>query len=264
MLTTKNLLKPAHGAPVATPSRDLVWTAYAMTTALAQPEERTLRAFADVTEVLYAYETKSIGLREWIRVRGGLKPGSSSAAAKELTTTMVGRVLVNQVLPGSMPFMNQPLGKKEFGALIRLSIEMDGQEKTALVLDQIKDLCFKYATLLSYSWGMADLPNLPEKRLILEEGDLRVREVQDYYTQGLLTQAERHNAVVKIWNEVKDRVADLARKALPSDGPVFSMIESGARGSWGQLTQMVGIKGLVSNPSGESLSCRQAVLQGRL
>ncbi|MBI4598799.1 DNA-directed RNA polymerase subunit beta' [Candidatus Uhrbacteria bacterium] len=251
MLTTKNLLKPAHGAPVATPSRDLVWTAYAMTTALPQPEERTLRAFADVTEVLYAYETKSIGLREWIRVRGGLKPGSSPDVAKKLTTTTVGRVLVNQALPVSMPFMNQPLGKKEFGALIRLSIEMDGQEETALVLDRIKDLCFKYATLLSYSWGMADLPNLPEKRIILEEGDRRVREVQDYYTQGLLTQAERHNSVVKIWNEVKDRVADLARKALPNDGPVYSMIESGARGSWGQLTQMVGMKGLVSNPSGE-------------
>src|SRR3989339_2025554 len=128
--------------------------------------------------------------------------------------------------------MNQPLSNKELASVIRLAIERIGQDATAVVLDAIKDLCFRYATLFSYSWGMSDLPDLPEKKELLTEG-------------------ERHNSVVKIWNEVKDKVAEMARTALPKEGPVFTMIESGARGSWGQLTQTVGMKGLVANPAGE-------------
>ncbi len=250
MLATKNLLKPAHGGPVATPSRDLVWTAYAMTTVKDEPDEKTMKSFASLIDAMYAYQSKHIGLRDWVRVRGPVK-GPGKKGGEELVVTTIGRVLVNQALPESLPFMNQPLGKKEMAAAIRYAIELEGQEKTAETLDRIKNLGFKYATLLSYSWGMADLPNLAEKQVLLEEGERRVREVQDYFEQGLLTQAERHNSVVKIWNEIKDRVSELAKKSLPKEGPVYNMIESGARGSWGQLTQMVGMKGLVSNPSGE-------------
>src|SRR3989339_1502536 len=128
--------------------------------------------------------------------------------------------------------MNQPLSNKELASVIRLAIERIGQDATAVVLDAIKDLCFRYATLFSYSWGMSDLPDLPEKKELLTEG-------------------ERHNSVVKIWNEVKDKVAEKAKAALFPRGPVYTMIESGARGSLGQLTQMVGMKGLVSNPTGD-------------
>ncbi|KKR87408.1 MAG: DNA-directed RNA polymerase subunit beta' [Candidatus Uhrbacteria bacterium GW2011_GWF2_41_16] len=248
MLASRNLLKPAHGAPVATPSRDLVWTAYIMTSSLGEPDEKVMRVFASASDLLYAYETGNVGLREWVRVRGPLKDGEDS---KELVTTTVGRILVNRTLPAEIKYMNQALGRKEFAAVIRLAIEWNGQERTAEVLDRIKDLCFNYATLLSYSWGMGNLPSLDAKHEVLEEGDHRIREVQDYFDQGLLTQAERHNSVVKIWNEVKDKVAEMARTALPKEGPVFTMIESGARGSWGQLTQTVGMKGLVANPAGE-------------
>jgi DNA-directed RNA polymerase subunit beta' len=250
MLATKNLLKPAHGGPVATPSRDLVWTAFAMTTTTGEPDEAALKSFPSVTDAMYAYQSKHIGLRDFVRVQGPVK-GSSQKGTDERIVTTIGRILVNRAMPESLPFMNQSLGKKEMAAAIRYAIELEGQEKTAETLDRIKNLGFKYATLLSYSWGMADLPNLSDKSTLLVEGERRVREVQEYFAQGLLTQAERHNSVVKIWNEIKEKVSDLAKKSLPKDGPVYNMIESGARGSWGQLTQMVGMKGLVANPSGE-------------
>lgn len=249
MMATKNLLKPAHGSPVATPGRDLAWTAYCMSMVADKPEEKDMKAFASISDARYAYETKNIGMREWIRVRGSLKPGMKDEG--QITVTTIGRIIVNSVIPAVMPFMNQPFGRKELANIIRNSVELEGQEKTAATLDAIKDLCFRNATLLSYSWGMADLPDLSAKKEILEEGDTRIREVDGFFAQGLLTHAERHNSVVKIWNEIKDRVADLARKSLVHNGPVYTMIESGARGSWGQFTQMVGMKGLVANPAGE-------------
>ena len=249
MMATKNLLKPAHGSPVATPGRDLAWTVYCMTMTAGEPDEQKMKSFANISDVLYAYEVKQLPLRDWIRVRGSLKAGMKDEG--QITVTTVGRIIVNSVLPALIPFMNQSFGRKELANIIRTSVEFNGQEKTAATLDAIKDLCFKYATLLSYSWGMADLPDLSAKQILLEEGDKRVHETDGFFAQGLLTQAERHNSVVKIWNEIKDRVSDLAKKSLVHNGPVYTMIESGARGSWGQFTQMVGMKGLVANPSGE-------------
>jgi len=98
---------------------------------------------------------------------------------------------------------------------------------------------------------MANLPDMPDKQVLLSEGDARIREVEDYFAQGLLTSSERHSSIVKVWNEIKDKIAAEAKKALPKDNPAYTMIESGARGSWGQMTQMVGMKGLVANPSGD-------------
>jgi DNA-directed RNA polymerase subunit beta' len=249
MMACKNLLKPAHGSPVATPGRDLAWTAYCMTMVTTEPDQKNMKVFANVSDALYAYQTKTIGLRDWIKVRGSLKDGMTNK--DQITETTIGRIIVNSVIPANMPFMNQMFGRKELANIIRNSVEINGQEETSKTLDAIKDLCFRNATLLSYSWGMADLPDLSAKRDILEEGDSRIRETDDFFAQGLLTQAERHNSVVKIWNEIKDRVSDLAKKSLIHNGPVFTMIESGARGSWGQFTQMVGMKGLVANPAGE-------------
>src|SRR3989338_10075606 len=90
-----------------------------------------------------------------------------------------------------------------------------------------------------------------EKQALIEEGDRRVREVEDYFAQGLLTKNERHEAIVKIWTEIKDQVSELSKKSITPENPAFTMIDSGARGQWGQFTQMVGMKGLVANPGGE-------------
>jgi len=244
MLSTKNLLKPSFGGPVATPGKDIVWGIYYMTTIL-EPEpkaEDRILTFADKTDAGYAYQIKKIGLRQWIRVR--MPDG-------EILTTSIGRVIVNDHLPKSLPYLNKLLAKKELANIVRDNIEESGFEETAKLLDDLKELGFKAITQSGYSWGMSYLPDIIEKPALIEEGDRRVREVEDYFAQGLLTQNERHEAIIKIWTEVKDEVSELSKKSLPPENPAFTMIDSGARGQWGQFTQMVGMKGLVSNPSGE-------------
>lgn len=241
MLATKNLLKPAHGAPVASPGMDIAWATYYMTTTFDEPDEKNLLNFADTTDAKYAYGIKQISLRDWIRVR--LNNG-------EMIVTTMGRLLVNEKFPADIPFMNQAIGKKQLAAVVKDAIELNGSEATANVLDDLKDLGFKHATLSGYSYGAANLPDVQGKNELIEEGEKKIQEVEEYFTQGLLTQSERHNSIVKIWNEIKDRVADLAWDQLEKDGPVYSMIESGARGSRGQFTQAVGMIGLKASPSG--------------
>ncbi|MBU0646388.1 DNA-directed RNA polymerase subunit beta' [Patescibacteria group bacterium] len=242
MLSANNLLKPAHGAPVATPGKDIAWGSYYLTMALTEPEEDKLRTFANETDVLYAQQVGVLGLRDWVKVR--LTNG-------EITITTPGRLLVNAEFPAEIPFMNQVMGKKELSNVVKLNIELHGSEQTAELLDRLKNLGFKYSTKSGYSWGMGNLPEVPGKKELMDEGDLKVKEIEDYFAQGLLTQSERHESIIKVWSEIKDRIAEAAKKAIPKDNPAYTMIESGARGSWGQMTQMIGMKGLVANPSGD-------------
>ncbi len=242
MLSTKNLLKPAHGGPVATPGKDIAWGCFFLTMTFGEPQKEKMRFFASPIDALYALQIKQITYQEWIRVR--METG-------EILDTTAGRIIVNNEFPADVPFMNQTMGKKELAAIVKYTLELHGNEDTAALLDNLKTMGFKYSTLAGYSWGISDLPEIEGKKELLEEGEKRVREVEDYFEQGLLTQAERHTSIIKIWNEIKDRIAEKAKKSLPSDNPAYTMIESGARGSWGQMTQMVGMKGLVSSPSGD-------------
>ncbi|OGL61842.1 DNA-directed RNA polymerase subunit beta' [Candidatus Uhrbacteria bacterium RIFCSPLOWO2_02_FULL_48_18] len=243
MLATKNLLKPAHGGPVATPGKDIAWGIYYLTMTLDDmPTEKTgLQIFATESDVQYAVKTEKLGLRSWVVAR--LKNG-------EVLVTTPGRIIVNMQFPKEVPFQNSTMGKKELSSIVKYYLELHGSEKTAAFLDRLKEIGFTYATKAGYSYGMANLPVVNKKEFI-QDGERRVREVEDFFAQGLLTQSERHSSIIKIWNEIKDKIADVSKKALPKDNPAYTMIESGARGTWGQMTQTVGMKGLVSNPSGE-------------
>lgn len=240
MLSVHNLLKPSHGGPVTTPGKDMAWAAYYLTMVDGEPNEEKLKTFTDSSEVLYAYEMKRIGLQDWVRVRMN----------GEFLITTPGRLILNELFPERIGFVNATLGKKQLAAIIRDVLEYYGSEFTAGVLDKIKDLGFKYAMLSGYSWGMSELPTVDGKKELIEGGNKKVLEVEDYFSQGLLTQSERHSQIVKIWTEVKDKIEDLSRNSLPKGGSAYTMIESGARGAWGQLTQMIGMIGLKSSPSG--------------
>lgn len=242
MLSIRNLLKPSYGGPVATPGKDIAWACYYLTSTETEADEKNISTFADEDEALYAYEHGKITLEDWIRV---------VRANGEKVITTVGRVIVNQKFPEKIGFQNKTLAKKELANIIRDILEYYGQEFTARVLDDLKDLGFKYATRSGYSWGMRGLPDLPGKIELIAEGDGRVLEVEQYFAQGLLTQSERHSQIIKIWTDIKDRIADLAKDSLPHDSSAYTMIESGARGAWGQLTQMIGMIGLKSSPSGD-------------
>jgi DNA-directed RNA polymerase subunit beta' len=243
MLSSKNLLKPATGEPVSTPAQDIVLGCYYMTNQAKVPESAKPKLFANKNEAILAYQSEYIKLQEAILVH----------LNNEKTETCVGRILFNEILPPELGFVNKTVDKKALKNLVSESLLHLGIPITAKFLDRLKEIGFDYLTRSGLSWGMSDLPGLPEREEIYNEAENQVAEINDQYQQGLLTEEERHVKVIEIWAQVKERVTEFSRRALPSHGSVYSMIESGARGSWGQITQMMGMKGLVTNPGGETI-----------
>ena len=243
MISTNNLLKPATGEPIATPSQDIVLGCYYMTDLKFLATGVKPPLFADFTAAILAYQIGRLKLQDQVVVR----------YQGERVETCVGRILFNEILPPDLRFCNKTVDKKILKGLVADCLTKHGVAKTAQLLDAMKELGFSYLTQSGLSWGMADLPNVPERKQVYIEADEMVQQIYDQYEQGLLTDEERHIKIIEIWAQVKDRVTEFSRNALPKQGSVFSMIESGARGSWGQITQMMGMKGLVTNPGGQTI-----------
>ena len=243
MLSIHNLLKPSHGGPVATPGKDIAWGAYYLSMVHDEADEASVKSFASVDDARYAYQSQSLGLQEWIRV----------PVEGELMITTIGRIILNERFPEKINFMNDVMGKKQLAQVVRETLELYGPEFTAGLLDDLKELGFKYAERSGFSWGMSELPVIEKKVELVEEGNKRVIEVENYFAQGLLTQSERHTQIVKIWADVKDRIAEFAKDALEKESSAYTMIDSGARGSWSQMTQMIGMIGLKASASGETI-----------
>ncbi|HBU28003.1 TPA: DNA-directed RNA polymerase subunit beta' [Candidatus Uhrbacteria bacterium] len=246
MLASSNLLKPSAGEPITRPGKDIAWGCFYLTMILdeEQKPEGERKEFATPRDAFYAQQMEKIGMRELVVMN---VPGYGRME------TTVGRWLVNQYIPEVIGYRNETLGKKQLSAIVRTVLEKEGKPRTVTLLDGLKNLGFKYSTLSGFSWGMSELPAIPEKAGILKEGERKALEVDEHFAQGLLTHSERHSAIVKIWTDVKDQIEILSRDVLPKRGSAYTMIESGARGSLGQLTQMIGMKGLVSSASGETL-----------
>jgi len=250
MASEKNLLKPATGSPVITPQQDIALGCYYVTRHRTEDTGEVKRYFASAQEAKYAYKTRKITLQERIMVRFD-DLSKFEGDVGPIVETSIGRVFFNEILPEKLPYYNQSVTKKDLSQIIQLLLEFYGQEKTAHILDSMKRLGFKYATKSGYSLGMEDFGHIEEKAAIVKDGEERVRTVQEQYQEGLLTDSERHSKVLSIWTEIKDKVVSHNKDAINKDGPVFAMIDSGARGSWGQLGQVIGMKGLVASPSGE-------------
>ena len=256
MLASRNLLKPATGDPIAMPNQDIVWGAFHMTQMGDEESERNegLKTFSNETEGITAYLLKTIGLQEKILVRPSAslrtKLGEEQQHQSRLETT-IGRIIFNNCLPPEISFYNVPLGKKKLSEIVLMSLDRCGMQRTAQLLDHIKEVCTKYLTESGLSFGMADIPTLAEKPALIKDAEKRINDVQNQYEMGLLTSQERKGRVIMIWTEVRDTIAKMCEKALDRKGSTYSIIESGARGSLTQLNQVVGMKGLVANPAGE-------------
>ncbi|OGL73699.1 DNA-directed RNA polymerase subunit beta' [Candidatus Uhrbacteria bacterium RIFCSPHIGHO2_12_FULL_60_25] len=244
MLSTNNLLKPATGQPVSRPDKDIAWGAFYMTTFI-EPADGKVKTFGIAEDAVYAYQTGKLSIREKIKTR--LTPGSP------VIETNAGRVLINRLFPKEVGFRNEPIGTKQLADITRLTLEVRGFERTARFLDEMKELGFAYITQSGFSYGIGDLPNLTGKQATVEDGERRVREIEEQYKEGLLTKGERYSQIIKVWADVKDQIQTMCKTAMDPVGTVYSMIESGARGSIGQLTQVVGMKGLVTNPAGNTI-----------
>lgn len=240
MLSSNNLLKPATGDPVVAPNQDIVWGAYYLTCADIANED--LKCFSDETEAIFAYDSGLVKLHEIIKVR---------IDGKGMMETTIGRIIFNQVLPDKLRFVNEVVDKGRLKKLVRSCFHQYSKEETVVFLDDLKNKSFEYITKSGLSWGIGDLPKLEEKDKLIDEAQDMVEKIQEQYEDGLLTESERYAKIIELWTGVKEKVTNICKKGLPADGPVYSMIESGARGSWAQLTQILGMKGLVTSPSGD-------------
>ena len=243
MLSSHNLLKPATGDPIVAPAQDIVWGTYYITLVEKNYNEKKnedLPHFYNVDEALLAYDNNAIDLHEAISVKYD----------GEMLKTTVGRLIFNSLLPEKLRYLNEVVGKGKLKDLIRECLQIYGEEETVKFIDGLKNRSFSFITKSGLSWGFGDLPSLPEKDSLIEAANKKVELIQEQYNEGLLTESERYTKVIEEWTNTKDKIADVCKKGLVDILPVYSMIESGARGSWAQPVQILGMKGLVTSPSG--------------
>jgi DNA-directed RNA polymerase subunit beta' len=257
MMSTNNILSPANGKPIIVPTQDIVLGLYYMTRERPEAKDAGKR-FSNPEEVRIAFDHGEIGIHTPVSVR-------MDGARVETT---VGRILLYEIVPREIPFseVNRVMKKRELGWLVDLSYRMAGNKATVIFADKLKDLGFEYATRAGISIAIKDMVIPGQKSTMLDRARDSVREIEDQYNKGLITDGERYNKVVDIWAEVTDRIADemlreLASQTVKDDrgqnftissfNPIFMMADSGARGSAQQIRQLAGMRGLMAKPSGE-------------
>ena len=242
MLSKRNLLKPSAGEPIVTPTQDMVLGCYYLTK-LTKGKKGEGMAFADAKEAVLAYQSEIVHLQAPIKCR----------VKGEILDTTVGRVIFNSFIPDELPFSNENMGKKKLSNIVTACFETLGINKTAKLADDLKDIGFKFATKSGISISQEDMivPEIKEK--IIEDASEIVKQVNNQYWKGLITEDERYNHTIKIWSKAKTDITTEMVKSVDEENNIFYMIDSGARGNWGQITQLCGMKGLVANPAGKTI-----------
>jgi len=262
MMSTNNILSPAHGKPIIVPSQDIVLGLYYMS------RERPFskgegKVFSNPMEVQFAYDSGVVDLQAKVkcRIRG------------KLESTTVGRALLSEVVPVEIPFSvyNKTLGKKDLAELIDVCYRLTGNKKTVLLADHLMATGFKQAMRAGISISVHDMLMPPEKKEMLDKAYAQVQEIENQYVEGLITDGERYNKVIDIWAQTSEQIAGAMMKRIsvqtfkapanwkgdkkdiigPSFNSIFMMADSGARGSNAQIRQLGGMRGLMAKPSGE-------------
>ena len=259
MLSTKNLLLPSNGEPVVAPTLDMVIGCYYLT---LEPEAapgavangaggddgapESVRSFPSFEDVRLQYDLQALGLHERIYVRDDVRTNG------ELMETTTGRVIFDSVIPNAIPFeeINHELAKKSLKELITMCHRLLGPEETALMADRIKSIGFRYATQSGTTMAIDELRAPNEKPGYLQEAEKQVEAIRDDYGLGLMTEDERYAATVNVWQTVTQQVKDKIDEQLNEPGSLRLMVTSGAKGNLAQVTQMAGLRGLMSDPSG--------------
>ena len=273
MLSSNNILSPAHGAPLATPTQDMILGAYYLTYGEEAEElgvkqellktnkwpagEPRPHVFRTAQEAELSYEAGVVTLHDIAEFRPMGREGGH-------VLTTVGRIVYNDRIERALAealgdefdatkyvFVNQSMKKRDTTRLIDMLVQTYGATTISLVLDAFKDLGFKYSTQAGITISKNDVVIPPEKQSILDKYDKLVGDITGQYDDGLITQEERHEAVVEKWNAATDEVAEAMVANLDTLNPIFMMANSGARGSFKQIRQLAGMRGLMANPKGE-------------
>ena len=271
MKSSKNILSPANGAPITTPSQDIVLGCYYLTKTKSQAKGEG-RVFGNVEHVQLALMAGEVETLSPIRLRisGGLMDLTAARddqdvlrtevqeIDKKLINTTVGRAIFNAALPPELPYVNGLLKKKGLGQLVQYCYLRHGVTKTVEMLDALKKLGFGYATRSGLSIGVDDLIVPSQKATLVKAANDEVLRVEKQYLEGAITNGERYNKVIAIWSDVTERVADAMFKEMEGlddaggdFNAVYIMADSGARGSKQQIRQLAGMRGLMAKPSGE-------------
>ncbi|HAI20930.1 MAG TPA: DNA-directed RNA polymerase subunit beta', partial [Clostridiales bacterium UBA8153] len=243
MLSVHNVLNPKDGTPVVTPTLDMVLGSYYLTVADTASPDGQLRAFGSTEEAMMAYELGHLRLHEriWVRVNG-----------RRLRTT-VGRVIFNDQLPEDLRDLESErvVNRRVLGDIVAECYRRHGMAVTARMLDGVKDLGFKYATKAGTTISIKDVVIPQAKAAILQEADEQVEEITQHFNTGLITGEERYERITSVWSRAKDKVTRELMTALTGFNPVFMMVDSGAKGNVAQITQLGGLRGLITDPSGK-------------
>jgi DNA-directed RNA polymerase subunit beta' len=270
MMSSNNILSPANGEPIIVPSQDVVLGLYYMTREKVGAKGEGM-AFSDVAEVHRAYESRSIDLQAKVKVRLSewTRPEKGADLVKNtrVVSTTAGRALLSEILPHGLSFdaINQDMTKKIISATINMCYRTVGLKETVVFADQLMYTGFQYATRSGVSIGVDDMVVPQQKTKILATAEKEVKEIQEQYSSGLVTNGERYNKVVDIWSRTNDQVAKAMMEKLGTDevtdakgnkvrqksfNSIFMMADSGARGSAAQIRQLAGMRGLMAKPDG--------------
>ncbi|WP_066688020.1 DNA-directed RNA polymerase subunit beta' [Christensenella intestinihominis] len=261
MLAANNILKPQDGKPVVSPTQDMVIGSYYLTIHRKGAKGEG-SIFASPDEAILAYNTGNIDLQAMVKIRvtkevnGEMKTG--------IIETTTGRVIFNQAIPQDLGYMDrsipenelkfevdQLIDKKQLGKLVDLCFAKLGPTRTSHVLDNIKKQGFHYSTIGAITVSVSDIKIPPAKKKLLAEAEDRVLTIEKQYKRGLLTDKEKKDNAVKVWEETTNKVTDALMKSLDEFNPIYMMANSGARGSTNQIRQLAGMRGLMADPNGE-------------
>jgi DNA-directed RNA polymerase subunit beta' len=264
MLSTNNILSPAHGRPIATPTQDMVLGIYYLTIANDRPDkDEEIKRFSSPSEAYMALDVGLIDLHDIIRVRvpgKAIPPEEGSAAAGDaggnghripLIETTVGRVLFNESFPDEYPFVNHHVQKGEVGQHVDQCVQRFDKATVEHILDSLKGLGFHYSTRAGVTIGIDDVVTPKDKGKILDRYEKEAQKVEGQYRRGIITDEERRQELIEIWTKATDEVRDSMERSFTPRNPIYMMAYSGARGNIMQIRQIAGMRGLVANPKGE-------------
>ncbi len=271
MLSTNNMLAPRSGEPIVAPTLDMVLGIYYLT-GMDEPEENLEEAsaeaessedgekpaghtYASYQDARLAHDMGQIKLREPVKVRTN---------EGDIVLTTVGRVIFNEALPDGMAYRNTLFARAEIEDIVAESYDLHGREETSQMLDNIKNLGFRYATQSGTTIAIKDILTPPQKQPLLAAADQKINRLDEQYMQGMITEQEKYEASIEIWTDVNEKMTNAVRDNLPNYGGIYTMSDSGAKGNLAQIKQMAGMRGLMSDPKGRiiELPIRSSFAEG--
>jgi DNA-directed RNA polymerase subunit beta' len=259
MLSSNNILSPASGRPITSPTQDMVLGLYYLTS----DSEGALgegRSFSSLSEAVMAYDARELDVRARLklRLRGSVPPvgwtpadGAEPNGSGILVETTLGRTLFNEALPEDYPFVNDLVDKKRLGAIVNDLAERYAKVQVAATLDALKEAGFHWATRSGVTIAIDDVVTPPRKADILEDYEGRAEKIEKQFQRGVITEQERRSELIETWTKATGEVAEAMQENFPTTNPVYMMVHSGARGNMMQVRQIAGMRGLVANPKGE-------------